>query len=354
MTGLHYLNGTNLRRLPRRVLVAGGAGFIGSHICERLLAGGASVICLDSLSTGRIENVAHLSSHPDFALVRADVVDPLPSGVRADAVFNLACAASPAHYQADPVHTLLTSVIGTRNLLALAADQGARFVMASTSEVYGDPSVHPQSESYLGNVNPTGPRACYDEGKRAAEALCFDYVRPRRVDARVARIFNTYGPRMRVDDGRVISNVVTQALSGADITLYGRGTQTRSFCFIDDLVEGLLRLMVAPEAPPGPVNLGNPHEITVAELADRVIALTGSRSRIVHLALPEDDPQRRCPDITRAREFLGWLPSVSLDEGLARTVAWFADQTPRATASLNGSGSRNRARNWNTEARPAR
>jgi UDP-glucuronate decarboxylase len=309
-----------------RALVAGGAGFVGSHLCQALLERGEHVICLDSFRTGRMENVAGLLAHPRFELVRADVIEPLPPSVRADVVFNLACAASPPHYQADPEHTMLTSVVGTRNLLALAADRGARFLQASTSEVYGDPSVHPQSESYLGNVNPIGPRACYDEGKRAAEALCFDYMRANRVDARVARIFNTYGPRMRSDDGRVISNIITQALAGADITLYGHGRQTRSFCYVDDLVDGLLRLASHAGGIPGPVNVGNPDEITVAELAERVIGMTGSSSRIVYRALPQDDPQRRCPDIARATSLLGWSPTVPLAEGLMRTIAWFAQE----------------------------
>jgi UDP-glucuronate decarboxylase len=313
----------------RRYLVAGGAGFVGSHLCDALLARGGHVTCLDSLLTGRLENIAHLRDHPDFRLIRADVIEPVAEHVRVDAVFNLACAASPPHYQADPVHTMMTSVVGTRNLLALAADQGARFVQASTSEVYGDPSVHPQCEQYLGNVNPMGPRACYDEGKRAAEALCADYARLGRVEARVARIFNTYGPRMRGDDGRVMSNVIVQALTGADITLYGHGRQTRSFCYVDDLVGGLIALMEVPCDPEGAVNLGNPHEITVAELATRVIDMTGSASRIVHRPLPQDDPQRRCPDIARATRLLDWTPRVALEEGMRRTIDWFAATMPR-------------------------
>jgi UDP-glucuronate decarboxylase len=325
--------------LPRRVLVAGGAGFIGSHLCEALLAAGASVICVDSFQTGRPENVQHLVAHPGFELIRADICDPLPARVLASAVMNLACAASPLHYQANPVHTMLTSVLGTRNLLAFAADQGARFVQASTSEVYGDPEVHPQPESYLGKVNPTGPRACYDEGKRAAETLCFDYARAGRVDTRVARIFNTYGPRMRADDGRVVSNLITQALSGADITLYGDGSQTRSFCYVEDLVAGLLRLLTCATPLPGPINLGNPEEVSVAELARRVTAMTGSRSRITYRPLPPDDPHRRCPDISRARALLGWAPRVPLQEGLRRTIAWFAQsEHPAAEMRLNGEG----------------
>jgi UDP-glucuronate decarboxylase len=310
---------------PRRVLVAGGAGFIGSHLCEALLGRGHEVVCLDSFLTGTPDNIRLLQENARFRLVRSDVIDPLPASLRVDAVCNLACAASPPHYQADPVHTMLTSVMGTRNLLALAADSGARFLQASTSEVYGDPEVHPQTETYLGSVNPTGPRACYDEGKRAAEALCFDYRRAGRVDVRVARIFNTYGPRMRADDGRVISNLVTQALAGVDITLYGSGEQTRSFCYIDDLVDGLLRLLNAEEAPAGPINLGNPQEITVRQLADRVLQMTGSFSRVVYRPLPIDDPRRRCPDISLAGLLLRWAPKVPLDVGLSRTIAWFND-----------------------------
>ena len=308
--------------LPRRVLVAGGAGFIGSHLCEALLSRGEHVTCLDNFLTGAYENVRELETDPRFTIVHADVVDPVPASIRPDAIFNLACAASPEHYQADPVHTLMTSVVGTRNLLALASERRARMLLASTSEVYGDPTEHPQTESYCGNVNPIGPRACYDEGKRAAETLCFDYLRAGRADVRVARIFNTYGPRMRPDDGRVISNVIVQALSGREITVYGTGQQTRSFCFVDDMVDGLLRLMSFPREVPGPVNLGNPREITIAELAERVRAMTGSRSPIVHRQLPADDPRRRCPDITLGMRLLDWSPNVPLEIGLARTIAW--------------------------------
>ncbi len=308
--------------LPRRMLVAGGAGFIGSHLCEALLARGHHVTCLDSFLTGSYQNIRHLESDRCFAIVHADVVDPIAASIRPQAIFNLACAASPEHYQADPVHTLMTSVLGTRNLLALASKQRARMLLASTSEVYGDPTEHPQRENYFGNVNPTGPRACYDEGKRAAETLCFDYLRAGSADVRVARIFNTYGPRMRPDDGRVISNVITQALSGSDITVYGTGQQTRSFCYVDDMVEGLLRLMGFPRELPGPVNLGNPREITIVELAERVRAMTASRSRIVNKPLPADDPRRRCPDISLGMRLLDWSPKVPLEIGLARTIAW--------------------------------
>jgi UDP-glucuronate decarboxylase len=308
----------------QRVLVAGAAGFIGSHLCDALITRGDTVIGLDNFYTGLPRNIAHLKEHPQFTFVRADVIDPLPLSVRADLIFNLACAASPPHYQADPIHTMLTSVMGTRNLLALAADCGARFVLASTSEVYGDPLVHPQVESYFGNVNQTGPRACYDEGKRAAETLCFDYMRAGRSDVRVARIFNTYGPRMRPDDGRVISNMITQALENRDITIYGDGAQTRSFCFVDDLVAGLLLLAGHRSAITKPINLGNPTELTVCELAARVLAMTGSRSSIAARDLPVDDPQRRKPDITAAQRLLGWTPKVSLEDGLRDTIRWFA------------------------------
>lgn len=310
----------------KHVLVAGGAGFVGSHLCELLLSRGAYVTCLDSLLTGRVENVAHLQKSGDFQLIKADVIESAPLCLRPDEIYNLACAASPPHYQADPVHTLMTSVLGTRNLLALAADCGARFLLASTSEVYGDPVVHPQPESYFGNVNPTGPRACYDEGKRAAETLAFDYARAGRVDVRVARIFNTYGPRMRADDGRVVSNIITQALRGDDVTIYGDGRQTRSFCYVSDMVDGLTRLMGREPAPDGPVNLGNPAELTVEDLASCLIEMTGSRSRLVRCPLPIDDPKRRQPDISRARTLLGWFPSTDLARGLLETIAWFSHE----------------------------
>jgi UDP-glucuronate decarboxylase len=315
-----------------RVLVAGGAGFIGSHLCDALLAEGCSVVVVDNFCTGRIENLRHLERDHRLSIINADVIDRPPVSLRVDTIFNLACAASPPHYQADPVHTMLTSVLGTRNLLALAADTGARFILASTSEVYGDPEIHPQTESYFGNVNPTGPRACYDEGKRAAETLCFDYLRAGRVDVRVARIFNTYGPRMRPDDGRVVSNMITQALGAEDVTIYGDGSQTRSFCYAEDLVDGLLRLAAYDGAMRGPVNLGNPAEITIVKLARRVLALTGSRSRIVERPLPADDPKRRRPDITLAQDVLGWTPRVPLKAGLLKTIAWFA-----ARHAANGS-----------------
>ena len=308
---------------PRRALVAGGAGFIGSHLCDALIQRGMTVTAVDNFCTGRPSNVAHLIGNPAFSFVRHDIIDPLPLSARADVIFNLACAASPPHYQADPVHTMLTNVMGTRNLLALAADCGATFVLASTSEVYGDPLVHPQDETYCGNVNPVGPRACYDEGKRAAETLSFDYMRTGRVNVRVARIFNTYGPRMRHDDGRVVSNMITQALRNSDITVYGDGSQTRSFCYVDDLVDGLLR-MASHERPINkPINLGNPTELTVRELADHVLAMTGSCSRMVERPLPVDDPKRRKPDISLAKQLLGWAPRVPLARGLGSTIRWF-------------------------------
>ncbi len=310
----------------RHVLVAGGAGFIGSHLVDALLARGARVVALDSFLTGRRDNLAHLAREPRFELVEADVTGPLPVLPRFDRIFNLACAASPPHYQADPMHTMMTSVVGTHHLLERARADGARFLQASTSEVYGDPEVHPQTESYWGNVNPTGPRACYDEGKRSAETLVFDFERVHRLDVRVARIFNTYGPRMRADDGRVVSNVVCQALAGEPITVYGNGEQTRSFCYAADLVDGLMRLMDRETSPGGPVNLGNPREMTVAELVDLVTRMTGTRSAVVRRPLPVDDPQRRRPDITRARDLLGWAPQVPLEQGLEATIAWFAKE----------------------------
>ena len=315
-------------------LVAGGAGFIGSHLVDALLAGGRRVICLDNFQTGRESNLAHLADHPDLAVVRADVID-LPdafAGRRITHIFNLACPASPPHYQADPEHTLLTCVLGTRNLLRLAEAHGARFVQASTSEIYGDPEMHPQSEAYWGHVNPTGPRACYDEGKRAAETLVSDYHRQGRADVRVARIFNTYGPRMRPDDGRVVSNVITQALAGSDITIYGSGEQTRSFCYVDDLVAGLMRLMFVDANPDGAVNLGNPAEMQVRALVDLVVAMTGASSAVTFHELPTDDPRRRRPDIGRASALLGWSPLVPLADALAETIGYFAAQAARACA----------------------
>ena len=330
-------------KTPRHVVVvAGGAGFLGSHLCDALLAEGERVVCLDSFTTGRRENLRHLSREPRFDLVEADVIGPLPPRLRADAVFNLACAASPPLYQADPEHTLLTSVVGTHNLLTLAERMGARFLLASTSEIYGDPEVHPQTETYWGNVNPTGPRACYDEGKRAAETLTFDFERASRVDVRVARIFNTYGPRMRADDGRVVSNVICQALAGEDITVYGDGRQTRSFCYVSDLIDGLMRLMSHEGALPGPVNLGNPVELTVGDLVERVLTLTGSPSTVVTRPLPVDDPRRRRPDISRATKLLGWTPRTPLETGLKATITWFTTEASsvkepaRAPATLNG------------------
>jgi len=309
-------------------LVAGGAGFIGSHLCRALLQSGFEVICLDNLQTSRAINLVPLEAERGFTFIRADIVDPLPDAVtrRRDItrIFNLACAASPPQYQADPEHTMLTSVLGTDRLLRLAEQTGARFLLTSTSEVYGDPESHPQREDYRGWVNCTGPRACYDEGKRAAEAMAFDFARLGRADVRVARIFNTYGPNMHPDDGRVVSNLLCQALSGDPITIYGDGSQTRSFCYVSDLVDGLLRLMDADLPDLAPVNLGNPEEFTILELLDRVIAETGARGDVRFLPLPTDDPRRRRPDIARARDLLGWEPRVSLEEGLRLTADFFA------------------------------
>ena len=308
----------------RTALVAGGAGFVGSHLCDALLARGMQVICIDSFQTGRMANIAPLFNDKGFKLIEADVVEAMPPVRRVDWIFNLASPASPPHYQADPVRTMMTNVAGTHNLLALARKTGARFVQASTSEVYGDPEQHPQSETYWGNVNPTGTRACYDEGKRAAEALCFDFLRAGLADVRVARIFNTYGPRMRADDGRIVSNLLVQALGNQPLTIYGDGSQTRSFCYVSDLVRGLIALMEVPKTPDGPVNLGNPHEITVLDLAREVCAAVKTRSRIALQDLPLDDPKRRQPDITRAKRCLGWEPEVPLQRGLSITASWFA------------------------------
>ena len=306
-----------------RILVTGGAGFIGSHLCERLLDHGHDVVCLDNFFTGKADNVGHLRRRPGFTLLDQDVMEPFSTDL--ERVFHLACPASPVHYQRDPVRTLKTAVLGTMNALELARARDARVLLASTSEIYGDPTVHPQSERYWGNVNPIGPRACYDEGKRVSETLCFDYHRRDGVDIRVVRIFNTYGPRMAMNDGRVVSNFVIQALRGEDITIYGDGSQTRSFCYVDELIDGLMRMM-DQDADRGPINLGNPTEHTIRELAESVLALTGSASTLVYRDLPADDPVRRRPDITRARALLDWEPRISLAEGLSRTIAYFRDR----------------------------
>lgn len=311
----------------RITVVTGGAGFLGSHLCERLLASGREVLCIDSLHTGTPQNIAHLLDHPRFGFVRHDVCQPLE--IEATEIYNLACPASPAHYQSDPIQTWKANVLGALNLLDLAQRKGARILQASTSEVYGDPQVHPQAESYWGHVNPVGPRACYDEGKRCAETLFSDFRRRRGVDVRIARIFNTYGPHMQPDDGRVVSNFIVQALRGRPLTVYGDGMQTRSFCYVTDLIEGLVRLMAAPESPGMPVNLGNPHECTVLELAQLVVQATGSRSRIIFRPLPPDDPARRCPDIAAARKFLRWAPLVPFRQGLSTTIAYFEGELAR-------------------------
>jgi UDP-glucuronate decarboxylase len=305
----------------KRILITGGAGFLGSHLGERLLAEGNDILCVDNYFTGRKDNIAHLLGNKNFEAYRHDVTFPLY--VEVDEIYNLACPASPIHYQFDPVQTTKTSVIGAINMLGLAKRLGAKILQSSTSEVYGDPTVHPQTEDYRGNVNPLGPRACYDEGKRCAETLFFDYHRQHKLRIKVARIFNTYGPRMHPNDGRVVSNFIVQALKNEDITLYGDGSQTRAFCYVDDLVDGLIRLMGTDPSFTGPINIGNPHEIPVRELAERIISLTNSRSKIVHRSLPQDDPMQRCPDITLATKVLGWEPKVPLDEGLRRTIAYF-------------------------------
>ncbi|WP_439619585.1 UDP-glucuronic acid decarboxylase family protein [Hyphomonas sp.] len=307
-----------------RILVTGGAGFIGSFLCERLLETGAEVLCVDNFFTGRRTNVAHLLDNPKFEVMRHDVTFPL--FVEVDQIYNLACPASPIHYQFDPVQTTKTSVHGAINMLGLAKRTRARILQASTSEVYGDPVIHPQTEDYWGNVNPIGPRSCYDEGKRCAETLFFDYHRQHKVEIKVARIFNTYGPRMHPNDGRVVSNFIVQALKGEDITLYGDGNQTRSFCYVSDLVTGLVSLMGTGPEFTGPVNIGNPGEFTIRQLAERVIDLTGSKSKLVHRPLPQDDPRQRQPDITLARDRLGWEPTVRLDDGLKPTIAYFEEE----------------------------
>jgi UDP-glucuronate decarboxylase len=305
----------------RRVLVTGGAGFIGAHLCERLLERGDEVLCVDNFYTGTRRNVQHLLSNPLFELMRHDVCFPLY--VEVDEIFNLACPASPVHYQFDPVQTTKVSVHGSINMLGLAKRVKAKVLQASTSEVYGDPTVHPQKEDYWGNVNPIGVRSCYDEGKRCAETLFFDYRRQHRLPIKVARIFNTYGPGMHPNDGRVVSNFIIQALRNEDITIYGAGNQTRSFCYVNDLVDGLLRLMETPDEVTGPINLGNPVEFTIRQLAETVISLTGSSSKIAHRPLPEDDPRQRCPDIGLAQNLLGWTPRVQLRDGLTKTIEYF-------------------------------
>jgi len=310
-----------MKHLRSRVLVTGGAGFVGSHLCEKLLSAGANVLCVDNFFTGTKDNIAHLLDHPHFEVLRHDVTFPLY--VEVDTIYNLACPASPVHYQHDPVATTKVSVLGSLNMLGLAKRTRARILQASTSEIYGDPAMHPQREEYWGNVNPIGLRSCYDEGKRCAETLFFDYHRQHKVDIKVARIFNTYGPRMHPNDGRVVSNFIIQALSNKPITLYGDGTQTRSFCYVDDLVDGLVRLMGSAGDVTGPLNLGNPEEFSMQELARIIVEMSGSRSPIVHFALPADDPRQRRPDITKARDLLNWTPAVRLREGLESTINYF-------------------------------
>ena len=305
----------------QRVLVTGGAGFIGSHLCDRLIARGAEVLCVDNFYTGRLRNVAHLRGEPGFEILRHDVTFPL--SVEVDQIYNLACPASPVHYQFDPVQTTKTSVMGAINMLGLAKRLKVKVLQASTSEVYGDPTMHPQREEYWGNVNPIGPRSCYDEGKRCAETLFFDYHRQHGTEIKVARIFNTYGPRMHPADGRVVSNFIVQALTGQPITLYGDGKQTRSFCFVDDLVDGLMALMATPDGVTGPINLGNPVEFTMLELAEQVRDLVGTKVEFDFRQLPQDDPRQRQPDISVARDALGWQPTIHLREGLTKTIAYF-------------------------------
>jgi UDP-glucuronate decarboxylase len=306
----------------KRILVTGGAGFLGSHLCDKLLGGGDDVVCVDNFFSGSKDNIRHLFHHPFFELIRHDVIHPL--FVEVDQIFHLACPASPIHYQQNPIKTVKTNVMGTINMLGLAKRIKATILLASSSEVYGDAQVHPQDEAYWGNVNPIGLRSCYDEGKRVAETLMMDYHRQNSVDVRIVRIFNTYGPRMAVDDGRVVSNLIVQALKGKDLTVYGDGTQTRSFCYVSDLVDALVRVMNTEELV-GPVNIGNPAEFSVLELAEKVLALTGSQSRIAHKPLPSDDPVRRCPDISLAKSKLGWEPRVDLEDGLQKTIAYFRE-----------------------------
>lgn len=307
-----------------KILVTGGAGFLGSHLCDRLLANGDEVICLDNLFTGSMENIAHMMQNPHFSFMNHDITEPLYD-IKVDQIYNLACPASPPHYQHDPIWTAKTSVFGILHMLGIAKRCNARILQASTSEVYGDPEIHPQPESYRGNVNPDGIRACYDEGKRMAETLMFDYHRQHGVEIKIIRIFNTYGPRMNPNDGRVVSNFICQALRGEDITIYGTGNQTRSFCYVDDLIEGMIRLMNSPAEFTGPCNIGNPGEFTMLELAQKVIELTGSSSKLVYEPLPSDDPTQRKPIIDLAGKELGWKPTIMLDEGLEKTIKYFKD-----------------------------
>jgi len=305
----------------KRIMVTGGAGFVGSFLCERLLESGADVLCVDNFFTGTRSNIVHLMGNPQFELLRHDVTFPLY--VEVDEIYNLACPASPVHYQFDPVQTTKTSVHGAINVLGLAKRTRAKILQASTSEVYGDPAVHPQTEDYWGNVNTIGPRSCYDEGKRCAETLFFDYYRQHKVKIKIARIFNTYGPRMHPDDGRVVSNFIMQALRGEAITIYGDGQQTRSFCYVSDLIDGLIRLMATPDEVTGPINIGNPGEFTIKELAETILELTGSKSELIFKPLPQDDPKQRQPDITRAQQILGWEPTIKLREGLTKSIPYF-------------------------------
>lgn len=305
------------------ILVTGGAGFVGSHLCERLLKNSKKVICLDNLFTGAKENIAHLLNDVNFKFINHDIVEPLNLNEKIEQVYNLACPASPVQYQINPVHTIKASTLGVINMLGLARKHNARILQASTSEVYGDPEIHPQNEEYRGNVNPIGPRACYDEGKRCAEALFFDYQRMHNMEIKVARIFNTYGPRMAFNDGRVVSNFILQALKGENLTIYGDGNQTRSFCYVDDLVDGLIKMMNSKKEITGPINLGNPDEFTINELAKKILNSIGSKSKIIFQNLPTDDPKQRCPDITKAKELLGWTPTIALAEGLTETIKDF-------------------------------
>jgi UDP-glucuronate decarboxylase len=305
----------------KRILVTGGAGFLGSHLCERLLEQGHDIICLDNFFTGSKNNILHLLPHPCFELIRHDIINPIYLEI--DEIYNLACPASPVHYQFNPIKTIKTSVMGAINALGLAKRVKAKIMQASTSEVYGDPEIHPQTESYWGRVNPIGIRSCYDEGKRAAECLMMDYHRQNQVNVKIVRIFNTYGPRMAVNDGRVVSNFIVQALTHQDITVYGDGSQTRSFCYVDDMIDGIIRTMATPDDFLGPVNLGNPREFTILELAERLIRMTGSRAKIIFKPLPQDDPTQRKPDIRLARETLGWQPKIPLEEGIEKTIAYF-------------------------------